>query len=768
MVSKESNHSLAQRKNINQDKAMTVRSVLLNRDSPDIESRLKRRRNRTQQVRFKDQVDGAEEDQERIHRDGPAPKSALYIQRDSSPQQDANQTVIQPLVNSSSMGRGPPQPSRRHWYQSRPCSLTLPNPKKASMSTAIQTSPSLQKHFPAFRFRSKSVSDFGEEQLLVALANHREQRGLARQNDLQVSGYNGEIATAITLNGGTQMSTAGLLENRNQPASPHVLQAGDRRARRKPVQNHLQQTHVGSRFPQRATSSTADNGLSQKQSCPSALTSNSPQFHPFYPTHVASEDYGRTNLVTSMNDSSSSPQHGGERVSPTKRTPQGSECDELSSCESDPKVDGSPGIKTKDAYPSLCTHHSEQSTLPMATGKMPNCAPPLASIPAPQDSPHLKNNSSPQGTPQISPRRISVLSSQDHRPVILNPTTRCPSFQGGCRTLPNTPIHVLPPDRSPCLLIEAATFQQESIETPGIIHANFKDMEQLGQMEGGTESLSSRSDQPSPSKFEPDFTVLKEQEHSSGPIPPPQADISASCFSPYPQSQTEDPLEEYYTVRTREPTPSPMEAEKDPAEPTNSWTNPPGEGCLTADQSETLRHVKDLLELVAASKSQAHLSKGDEELLPQGHLERVGCLRVEKEANPHRGGLYQKGDVSARLQALEGVLETSQQTIKVLLDVIQDLERKEARRDGRRSYRTGQDIENCGTCRDCACIIYSVEHDFRQQEGRFLRVLRLLDDDATESSPHSSTPSQPEPSPAPKQPSKLEPKRSKRKCFWFL
>lgn len=24
----------------------------------------------------------------------------------------------------------------------------------------------------------------------------------------------------------------------------------------------------------------------------------------------------------------------------------------------------------------------------------------------------------------------------------------------------------------------------------------------------------------------------------------------------------------------------------------------------------------------------------------------------------------------------------------------------------RHSYRTGQDIENCGTCRDCACIIY--------------------------------------------------------------
>ncbi|TNN76593.1 Protein FAM196A [Liparis tanakae] len=27
-------------------------------------------------------------------------------------------------------------------------------------------------------------------------------------------------------------------------------------------------------------------------------------------------------------------------------------------------------------------------------------------------------------------------------------------------------------------------------------------------------------------------------------------------------------------------------------------------------------------------------------------------------------------------------------------------------RSRRHSYRTGQDIENCGTCRDCACIIY--------------------------------------------------------------
>ncbi|CAB1448383.1 unnamed protein product [Pleuronectes platessa] len=69
------------------------------------------------------------------------------------------------------------------------------------------------------------------------------------------------------------------------------------------------------------------------------------------------------------------------------------------------------------------------------------------------------------------------------------------------------------------------------------------------------------------------------------------------------------------------------------------------------------------------------------------------------------GGLVSGARPSSK--AWRGVLETSQNTIKVLLDVIQDLEKKEAERDGRHSYRTGQDIENCGTCRDCACIIYS-------------------------------------------------------------
>nr|XP_025974742.1 protein FAM196B-like [Dromaius novaehollandiae] len=82
----------------------------------------------------------------------------------------------------------------------------------------------------------------------------------------------------------------------------------------------------------------------------------------------------------------------------------------------------------------------------------------------------------------------------------------------------------------------------------------------------------------------------------------------------------------------------------------------------------------------------------------------------------------------------------------------------------RRSYRTGQDIANCGTCRDCACIIYSVEHDFRQQEGRFQRVLSGMESAASPGCPAGGQ----EPAPASKLPAKLDSKKSRRKCFWFL
>nr|XP_019937506.1 PREDICTED: protein FAM196B-like isoform X1 [Paralichthys olivaceus] len=175
-------------------------------------------------------------------------------------------------------------------------------------------------------------------------------------------------------------------------------------------------------------------------------------------------------------------------------------------------------------------------------------------------------------------------------------------------------------------------------------------------------------------------------------------------------------------------------------------------GPLTATQADTLRQVQEILGgLVSGARCKLDPSRVTEKLLsPNGPLHDIRSLQTQ-------------------LHSLEGVLETSQNTIKVLLDVIQDLEKKEAERDGRHSYRTGQDIENCGTCRDCACIIYSVEHDFRLQEGQVVRTWKV--GDPPEGSPQPSTPQPSTPhqqdSPQPVRPPATT-KKNRKKCFWFL
>ncbi|KAI4899908.1 hypothetical protein NFI96_019489 [Prochilodus magdalenae] len=114
------------------------------------------------------------------------------------------------------------------------------------------------------------------------------------------------------------------------------------------------------------------------------------------------------------------------------------------------------------------------------------------------------------------------------------------------------------------------------------------------------------------------------------------------------------------------------------------------------------------------------------------------------------------------LQDIEDNLLSNQEKIKVLLNVIQDLEKSKALSEGRCSYRTGQDINNCSTCQKTACIIYSVEHDFRLQEGRFQTVLEALDVEYDV------------PTPIPKQPAPSRPrtknrvKKLRKKCFWWL
>ncbi|XP_036388023.1 inhibitory synaptic factor 2A [Megalops cyprinoides] len=126
----------------------------------------------------------------------------------------------------------------------------------------------------------------------------------------------------------------------------------------------------------------------------------------------------------------------------------------------------------------------------------------------------------------------------------------------------------------------------------------------------------------------------------------------------------------------------------------------------------------------------------------------------------------QDGDLKAQLQVMENLISSSQETIKVLLGVIQELEKGEAHREGL-SYRTGQDTANCDTCRNSACIIYSVELDFKLQEDKLQPLMKKLC--PTED---PQFPSLPYPQEAftstPKRKSKTESKKHARWKLWFL
>ncbi|XP_035767333.1 uncharacterized protein LOC102792011 [Neolamprologus brichardi] len=76
-----------------------------------------------------------------------------------------------------------------------------------------------------------------------------------------------------------------------------------------------------------------------------------------------------------------------------------------------------------------------------------------------------------------------------------------------------------------------------------------------------------------------------------------------------------------------------------------------------------------------------------------------------------------------RLETVEASLAANKDRITTLLNIIHDLETCHAPTSGRRSHKTGQDFKDCSTCQKTACVVYSVEYDFRQQERRFLEVL---------------------------------------------
>lgn len=122
--------------------------------------------------------------------------------------------------------------------------------------------------------------------------------------------------------------------------------------------------------------------------------------------------------------------------------------------------------------------------------------------------------------------------------------------------------------------------------------------------------------------------------------------------------------------------------------------------------------------------------------------------------------------LEGQLQSVEENLLSNQEKIKVLLNVIQDLEKSKALSEGRSSYRTGQDINNCSTCQKTACIIYSVEHDFRQQEGRFQGVMEALEGEYDV--PATTQPKTMPASSSSRPSTKAKVKKLRKKCFWWL
>ncbi|NXI95446.1 F196B protein, partial [Psophia crepitans] len=122
--------------------------------------------------------------------------------------------------------------------------------------------------------------------------------------------------------------------------------------------------------------------------------------------------------------------------------------------------------------------------------------------------------------------------------------------------------------------------------------------------------------------------------------------------------------------------------------------------------------------------------------------------------------------LQGRLQSVEESLQSNQEKIKVLLNVIQDLEKSRALSEGRNFYHTGQDLNNCSTCQNTACIIYSVEYDFRQQEGRFHQILKMLDHaEQDPASPQKLPPDHPAPE---NKELRRKTKKVKKKCFWWI
>ncbi|XP_014893131.1 uncharacterized protein LOC106950640 [Poecilia latipinna] len=94
-----------------------------------------------------------------------------------------------------------------------------------------------------------------------------------------------------------------------------------------------------------------------------------------------------------------------------------------------------------------------------------------------------------------------------------------------------------------------------------------------------------------------------------------------------------------------------------------------------------------------------------------------------------------------RLKTVEASLAANKDRITTLLNIIQDLETCNTPNSLRRCHKSGLDLRNCSTCQKTACIVYSVEYDFRQQERHFLEVLNHSPGDSSSFPAYLAAPS---------------------------
>ncbi|XP_043925473.1 protein INSYN2B isoform X2 [Protopterus annectens] len=87
---------------------------------------------------------------------------------------------------------------------------------------------------------------------------------------------------------------------------------------------------------------------------------------------------------------------------------------------------------------------------------------------------------------------------------------------------------------------------------------------------------------------------------------------------------------------------------------------------------------------------------------------RLQTSNKTQEINQIHIGQGELCELQRRLKFIEDSLQSNQEKIKVLLNVIHDMEKAKALSDGRNFYRTGQDLNNCSTCQSTACIIYRI------------------------------------------------------------